>query len=248
MASMSKGIGWALCAAWCLAWPGAAAASDQDDAGLPLTDSQIADLPHEPDHAAEAVADVPTEASKGPLGQRSKIGGVVAWNFNVPIGSVRDFAENVSPVGLEVQLRYWALPQVSFALGGEWDSYGDVRPRNTYELESGAVTAKAYNNLFTSILRFIPTYYFNEDGPVLPYVAPNIGVAFSRYRSKTADLELSDDAVSIAYGLEAGVLIPMPHQGPMFLFQVRYTALPASEFKERTSDAQSIGLLGGVAF
>lgn len=232
-------------------WAEAVAAAPSDDVmQQPLDlaeDQRLSSEPLAPEDAA-MTDEWRSADSLRPLERRSRIGGAVGWNFNVPLGSMRDFAANVSPVGFEIQLRYWAAPRLSFGLSGEWDSFVDTRPRNSYQLENAALTATAYNQLFAAILRFIPTYYLLDDGPVMPFVAPNIGVGWNEYRSRAADLELSDSKVSIVYGAEAGVLIPTPMDGPMFLFQLRYSAQPASEFRERTTNAQSLALLAGLAF
>lgn len=232
-------------------WAETVAAAPSDDVmQQPLNlaeDQRLSSEPLAPEDAA-TTDEWRSADSLSPLERRSRIGGAVGWNFNVPLGSMRDFAANVSPVGFEIQLRYWASRRLSFGLSGEWDSFVDTRPRNSYQLENAALTATAYNQLFAAILRFIPTYYLLDDGPVMPFVAPNIGVGWNEYRSRAADLELSDSKVSIVYGAEAGVLIPTPMDGPMFLFQLRYSAQPASEFRERTTNAQSLALLAGLAF
>lgn len=232
-------------------WTAAALAAPSDDVmAQPLTRSEEQHLsaqPLEPEEAA--LTDRWASADHlSPLERRNSLGGAVGWNFNMPLGSVRDFAANISPLGLEIQLRYWFSRRISFGLSGEWDSYTDVRPRSSYQVDNGALTATAYNQLFSAALRFIPTLYLIEDGPALPFVAPNIGVAWNEYRSKAADLELSDSAVSIVYGVEAGVLIPTPMDGPMFVFQLRYSALPASEFRNQTGNVQSLALMAGLAF
>jgi hypothetical protein len=232
-------------------WSGVAVAAPSDDVmqqSLTVAEDQrLSSEPLAPEDAAMTDSWVSAD-SMTPLERRSRLGGAVGWNFNMPLGSMRDFAANISPIGFEIQLRYWATRRLSFGLSGEWDSFVDERPRSSYQLDNGAVTATAYNQLFSAILRFIPTYYLVEDGPVLPFVAPNIGVAWNEYRSRAADLELTDSKVSIVYGAEAGVLIPTPMDGPMFLFQLRYTAQPASEFRNQTTNAQSLALLAGLAF
>lgn len=246
----AKWVG-SLCAGALGLWTGAAAAAPSDDVmQQPLTlaeDQRLSSEPLAPEDAA--MTDQWRSAdSLTPLERRSRLGGAVGWNFNMPLGSMRDFVANLSPIGFEIQLRYWASRRLSFGLSGEWDSFVDERPRNSYQLENAALTATAYNQLFAAVLRFIPTYYLIDDGPVLPFVAPNIGVGWNEYRSRAADLELSDTKVSIVYGAEAGVLIPTPMDGPMFLFQLRYSAQPASEFRDRTTNAQSLALLAGLAF
>ena len=162
-----------------------------------------------------------------PLERRSRLGGAVGWNFNMPLGSMRDFVENISPVGFEIQLRYWAMRRISFGLSGERDSYADERPRSSYQVQNGALTATAYNHLFSAILRFIPTYYLLDDGPVLPFVAPNIGVAWNEYRSRAADLELSDSKVSIVYGAEDSSIISS-QQWPIIGWRIASSRLRAS--------------------
>lgn len=250
MAVWAKRVG-LLCAAALGFWAeGALAAPSDDVMQQPLTvaeEQRLSSEPLAPEDAA--MTDRWRSAdSLTPLERRSRLGGAVGWNFNMPLGSVRDFTANLSPIGFEIQLRYWATRRLSFGLSGEWDSFVDERPRSSYQVQNGAITATAYNQLFSAILRFIPTIYLIDDGPVMPFIAPNIGVGWNEYRSRAADLELSDSKVSIAYGAEAGVLIPTPMDGPMFLFQLRYSAQPASEFRDRTTNAQSLALLAGLAF
>ena len=181
-------------------------------------------------------------------GLAGKLAGVVGWEFTVPLGSVRKFSANVSPLGLELQLRYWALQQLSLSLGGEWVWFGDVRPRTTYELDHATVRATAYDSMVCSTLRLGAQYYLLREGLALPYVGPHLGAGWTRYHSETADLELSEDEFSFVYGAEAGVLLPMTGSAPMFLFQVRYAAQPGSEFRSLVSNVQTLTFTAAVGF
>jgi hypothetical protein len=177
-----------------------------------------------------------------------KLAGVVGWEFAVPLGSVRNFSANVSPLGLELQLRYWALQQLSISLSGDWTWFGDVRPRTTYQLDHATVRATAYDSMVSSTLRLGAQYYLLREGLALPYVGPLLGAGWTRYRSETADLELSEDEFSFVYGAEAGVLLPMTGSAPMFLFQVRYAAQPGSEFRSLVSNVQTLTFTAAVGF
>jgi hypothetical protein len=177
-----------------------------------------------------------------------KLAGVVGWEFTVPLGSVRNFSANVSPVGLELQLRYWALAHLSLSLAGDWTWFGDVRPRTTYQLDHATVRATAYDSMVSSTLRLGAQYYLLREGLALPYVGPHLGVGWTRYHSETADLELSEDELSLVYGVEAGVLLPMAGSGPLFFFQARYAAQPGSEFRSLVSNVQTLTFTAAVGF
>jgi hypothetical protein len=192
--------------------------------------------------------DVPSAERSTSAALAGKLAGVVGWEFTVPLGSVRNFSANVSPAGLELQLRYWALEQLSLSLAGDWTWFGDVRPRTTYQLDHATVRATAYDSLVSSTLRLAAQYYLLSEGLALPYVGPHLGVGWTRYRSETADLELSEDEFSFVYGVEAGVLLPMSGSAPMFLFQVRYAAQPGSEFRSLVSNVQTLAFTAAVGF
>jgi hypothetical protein len=198
--------------------------------------------------AAPTSLDVPSSEFGTSPGLAGRLAGVVGWEFAVPLGSVRNFSANVSPLGLELQLRYWALQQLSISLSGDWTWFGDVRPRTTYQLDHATVRATAYDSMVSSTLRLGAQYYLLREGLALPYVGPHLGAGWTRYRSETADLELSEDEFSFVYGAEAGVLLPMTGSGPMFLFQVRYAAQPGSEFRSIVSNVQTLTFTAAVGF
>ncbi|HEU4579696.1 MAG TPA: hypothetical protein VFS67_15665 [Polyangiaceae bacterium] len=236
--SARRALGVALgLAAGALAWASRARAAEAR-AGEGQTSAVVA--PHE--------IDVPPAEPRDLARLQSKLAGVVGWEFTAPLGSVRSFSANVSPLGLELQLRYWALQQLSISLGGDWVWFGDVRPRTTYQLDHATVRATAYDSLVSSTLRLGAQYYLLDEGLALPYVGPHLGLGWTRYRSETADLELSEDEFSFVYGAEAGVLLPMAGSAPLFLFQVRYAAQPGSEFRNLVSNVQTLTFTAAVGF
>ena len=223
---------------------------DGAGAGLPSGESAAGPLPSSASVGAAASdgLDVPSSEPGESTGLVGKLSGVVGWEFTVPLGSVRSFSANVSPLGLELQLRYWALQQLSISLAGEWAWFADVRPRTTYQVDHATVRATAYDSMANSTLRLGAQYYLLREGLALPYVGPHLGVGWTHYRSETADLELTEEEFSFVYGAEAGVLLPMTGSGPMFLFQVRYAAQPGSEFRSLVSNVQTLSFTAAVGF
>jgi hypothetical protein len=172
----------------------------------------------------------------------------MGWAFNVPLGSVRDFTAVVSPLGFEVQLLAWVNNQIAVGIDGDWSTYVDNRPRTTYDVSNGAVTATAYNYTQTSSVRFLANYFFMDEGPVLPYVGLHAGVSWATFESQMADLTLQDTEFSFSWGGQAGIQVPMGRNAPIALVNLRYVNTPAAEFLGQVSNVQSLGLLLGIGF
>jgi hypothetical protein len=184
--------------------------------------------------------------SRGSL--QGRVSGFVGWGFNVPLGSVRDFSSVMSPLGFELQLQVWVLPALSVGVSGEWSTFVDNRPRTTYALDSGAITATAYNYMQSTSARLLAHYYFLGDAPLLPYVGPHVGITWVAFDSEAADLALTESQASIVLGAEAGVEVPFGRDAPVALLNVRYSVAPAAEFRDAVSNVQTLGMLIGIGF
>lgn len=177
-----------------------------------------------------------------------RISGFVGWAFNVPLGSVRDFTAVVSPLGFELQFNAWVLDNLSLGVSGEWATYVDNRPRTTVAVDRTAVTATAYNYTQTTTARLLVHYCFDSSGPVRPYIGPHVGVSWSSFELQAADLSLSDNEVSVNFGGEVGMEIPLGRYAPVALLNVRYSFAPEAEFRSLVTNVQSIGMMLGVGF
>lgn len=180
--------------------------------------------------------------------RQGDVSGFMGWAFNVPFGSVRDFAAVVSPLGFEIQFSGWVLDNLSLGVSGEWATYVDNRPRTTFSVDESAITATAYNYMQTTSAHFLVHYFFPGGGPVRPYIGPHVGVSWSMFDLEAADLALTDTEFSINFGGETGVEIPFGRNAPVALVNLRYSFAPAAEFRNIVSNVQSFGLMLGIGF
>lgn len=164
----------------------------------------------------------------------------LAWDVGIPVASVHDFTSNVSAAGFDISLRYWLHPRITLGLEVEWQTFRDEKPRTTYALDHGALTATAYNSLQAGSLRFDADYYFLDRGPVLPFAGVNIGYGWSTFQSAAADIALYDDEDSVVLGAEVGALLALAPRKPLVLLAARYSAAPSMEFLSSVKDVQSI--------
>jgi opacity protein-like surface antigen len=168
------------------------------------------------------------------------------WDIGIPIGGVHDFTSNVSPIGFDISLRYWFLPRLTIGAEVEWQTYRDDKPRTTYPITDGAVTATAYNSLQTGSLRATADFYLLDRGPVLPFVGANVGYGWSTFQSAAADIQLYDNQDSVVVGAELGGLFALSPRAPLLLVAGRYSAAPSMEFLKSVKDVQAITLQLGL--
>lgn len=172
--------------------------------------------------------------------------GGMAWNIGFPIGSVHDFTSDVSVAGLELFLKFWVHPRITIGASVDWQTYTDERPRTTYQLKNGAVTATAYNSVLLGAIRAGGDFYFLDEGAVLPYVGANVGFGWSTLQTAAADIAIYDNQSSVVLGAQAGVVIDTSPRAPKILLGGRYTAEPVVSFLSSVHDVQTIVLQVGL--
>jgi len=169
----------------------------------------------------------------------------MAWNVAFPVGNVHDFTNAASALGFEFLVRYFALPQLSLGASTDFQTFIATRPRTTYPIDNGAVTATAYNSVQNTALRASAHYYFLKDGPVLPYAGASVGIGWSTFQTAMADIVIYDNTTSIALGGDVGAVFPLANSSLALMTAFRYSALPAAEFLNVT-DVQSLSLQFGL--
>jgi hypothetical protein len=202
-------------------------------------------VPERPLAAQSVPGDYPVARASTEGTLHGQLTGFLAYNFSIPVGSVRDFTTNVSPLGLELQLREWVLPNLSIGASAEWSNFVDDRPPTTYTVENGALTAAAFNHVSTWNVRLLVHYYFKERGQFLPYVGPHLGVGWAAFDSEVADLQFSDTEFSFAYGLDAGAVFRFG-TAQFALANLRYASQPGSEFLGFVDNVQTLSVQVGV--
>jgi hypothetical protein len=162
-----------------------------------------------------------------------------SWDIGIPVGSAQSFTGNASAVGFELLGQYWLTSHVTVGASLDWQTYWDTRPRQTYAVDNGAITATADNSIRGGASRAIARYFFLDQGVALPYAGLNIGLGWSTFQTAASAISLYDNALSVLLGAEIGALLVLEPDMPMITVGARYTALPAADFLAVTN-VQSI--------
>jgi hypothetical protein len=190
----------------------------------------------------------PVESDPVSKTRAGTLSGFAGWAFNIPLGSVREFANTASLLGFELQAHAWPSERLSLGVSAEWAMYTDTLDAGSYSLEQTESTARAFNELQTTSVRLLAHYALLESGEFQPYIGPLAGVSWSAFELDVADVVRSDTKFSVNLGAEAGVLIPFEGGGPSAVVNLRYSTSPAAGFGSVVTNVQSLGLLLGIGF
>jgi hypothetical protein len=183
-----------------------------------------------------------------PKTRAGSLSGFVGWAFNIPLGSVREFANTASLLGFELQAHAWLSTRLSLGVSAEWAMYTDTLEAGSYSLDQTESTARAYNDLQTTSVRLLAHYALTGSDEFRPYIGPLVGVSWSAFELEAADVVRSDTKFSVNVGAEAGILIPFDGGGPSAVVNLRYSTSPAAGFGSIVTNVQSLGLLLGIGF
>lgn len=154
----------------------------------------------------------------GLLGERTAQAQGFYWSLkydpSVPVGSMRSFVPNVSPLGFDIDARYWFKgPNFSIGLGGMYNRFYRQSPQATYPLDNGAVTATLYRII--DVVALVPEahYYFGPENGVVPFLGLGAGFASVKFHVLVSDFNLAESSAGLILTPEGGVLIPFDRDG-----------------------------------
>jgi hypothetical protein len=136
----------------------------------------------------------------------------------VPLGSVRNFVQNVSPLGFGLDARYWFKgPNLSVGVGGVYNRFFQTSPQATYPVDNGAVTATLYR--IVDAVGVFPEvhYYFGPENEVVPYLGLGAGFASVKFHVLVSDFDISENSAGLILSPEGGLLLPFDRDGSLIL-------------------------------
>jgi hypothetical protein len=132
----------------------------------------------------------------------------------LPVGSVRSFVPNISPLGFGLDARWWfSGVNLSVGVGGVYNRFWQTSPQETFPVENGAVTATLYRIIDVVGLAPEVHYYFGPENRVVPYLGMGAGFASVKFHVLVSDLDLSDQSPGLLLAPEGGILLPFDRDG-----------------------------------
>lgn len=134
----------------------------------------------------------------------------IGYNFNMPLGSFKNFIGNTSYRGFNGELLIPVSKQLSIGLNASYNDFYQQYPRQVYDDTKGStISAVVSNSVQTMPLVIKASYSFVKEGAIRPYISAGGGVNFITYNQYVG--EFTNDSRNFIKPTvmgDAGVLIP----------------------------------------
>jgi hypothetical protein len=169
----------------------------------------------------------------------------VAWDVNFPINN--KFVSKTSFEGFKFELRRMIKSGISAGFEVGWNTYYQYVPRQTYQIQDGAVTTDLYTYIYTLPLALNVHHYFNINKMVTTYAGLALGATYSQQKIYYNTYVSQDENWGFLVRPELGAIIKF-QEGMGLLVGARYSYSTNSQKTFQINGLQSFGLQLGLVF
>lgn len=128
----------------------------------------------------------------------------INWTISKP--SYTDFVSKTSTRGVRFGFTKFINEKFGAGIEGGFNVLDDYVPRQTYQLENGAITTDIFNYMYNYTLMANGQYYFKKSGLFVPYAALHAGIIFTEYTQFYNAYSSSNNKTGAVVRPELGVL------------------------------------------
>jgi outer membrane protein W len=99
----------------------------------------------------------------------------VNYTVGIPLGEMKDYISEISWRGFSVNGNTYITDKVTIGGTMQWHAFYEKYPRNTYELQDGAITSTVWAKMYAMPLLLNAQYNFKPEGTIRPYVGLGLG-------------------------------------------------------------------------
>jgi opacity protein-like surface antigen len=144
----------------------------------------------------------------------------VGWEAARPAAGLSDFVGNDSPRGLQVEVRYSVVRQLSLGVAASYNWFAENLPYGEISYPDALVTGPAYHRAQFIGLRATGHLLLTR-GPVQPYLGVGLGGVRYDVREEIGGLAVKSTGYGLAAGPEVGLLVTV-RRGLAVHLELRY--------------------------
>jgi opacity protein-like surface antigen len=144
----------------------------------------------------------------------------VGWEAARPAAGLADFVSNDSPRGLQAEVRYSVVRQLSLGVACSYNWFAQNIPRGEIAYPDALVTGPVYHRAQIITLRATGHLLLTR-GPVQPYLGVGVGGVRYDAREEIGGLAVKSTGYGLAAGPEVGLLVTVK-RGLAIHLQLRY--------------------------
>jgi hypothetical protein len=170
----------------------------------------IASSPLKAQDSSDSFHAVPSDAAQvesqeSSYGERPQW--TVGYSMALGVGEMNDFIGDPSFRGFQVTLLWPAYRALFLGLSFGYNGFYESKSRETFRLDSAAVTAKLYRYANAWPVALLARYQFLQPrSPLRPYLGVGLGAAFIDTTTLVTDLSYDDSSTGFLLAPEAGLL------------------------------------------
>lgn len=173
---------------------------------------------------------------------------VVKYDVNAPMAN-RDFLNNNSFVGFEIEGKWKVAPSVTFGLGVNWVSYYQYESRSTYSAPGIDITTDLYKYVYTLPITANLQYHFTSSDKVIPYVGLGIGTVYTDRKLLFNAYQATNNNWGLAVRPEVGAAFFLSRESTTALHvAMRYSYYSNGNDTFGYNNFQSLGFQIGLNF
>jgi len=111
----------------------------------------------------------------GISGAFSKAFWTINYDMGVPMGAFSDYISKSSFRGFSINGNKYINDNITLGGTYSWSAYREHLPRNTYELDDGALTSEIWKKMYINTFLFNARYMFKPEASLQPYVGLGMG-------------------------------------------------------------------------
>lgn len=183
-------------------------------------------------------------ALEGPVPQREGAIFKFGYSMSMGVGDLHHFIGDTSFRGYDAVALQPVYRSLFLGVSFGYNGFNQAGPRSTYQLDSGAVTAKLYRYADAWPLAFVVRYLFLDRGSVVrPYLGARTGIAWMDTSTLVVDRTNSHTSVGWLLVPEAGLdLYLSPSVLAHLSYQFNFTTASTSGFNSLSYNTIQLGL------
>lgn len=175
--------------------------------------------------------------------------GVTSYEIGIPLSSFsNNYVNKVSFNGGNIEARTFLSDNISVGASFSWQKYYAKQPRQTYQIDGGAITATQYHWLRQIPLKVTAHYYLGKNGSKLrPYLGVGTGLVSIVQETTISDYTFRSSKWSYILAPEIGALISFrEYSSSGLILGAKYNYTTYSE--DNVADLQNVSFHAGLYF
>lgn len=160
----------------------------------------------------------------------------------MPLGGTADFADNISPRGVDFEVQKFLKEDLSVGFVIGWNMFRQKIVGETFEHQDLTITGTQFRYVNIVPLNLNVKKYFMNQGNTIPYVGIGLGTSYNEKRNEVGVFMLTEDKWMFNVAPEVGMLYDLNYK-TLLSVKLKYNYSPkAGDFDSMSYLSLGVGI------